>query len=59
MLFPIILAESNPAWPDILLKKKKCLEKVIEPKIVVKIEHIGSTAVPACSQNRPSISSWK
>jgi GrpB-like predicted nucleotidyltransferase (UPF0157 family) len=46
MLFPIILAESNPAWPDIFAQEKKCLEKVIEPKIVVKIEHIGSTAVP-------------
>ena len=45
MLFPIILTESNPAWPDIFAHEKKCLEKVIESKIVVRIEHFGSTAV--------------
>jgi GrpB-like predicted nucleotidyltransferase (UPF0157 family) len=45
-LFPIILAEPNPDWPEIFAQEKKCLEKAIESKIVLRIEHFGSTAVP-------------
>ncbi|MFZ1978113.1 MAG: GrpB family protein [Bacteroidota bacterium] len=45
-LFPIILAEPNPAWPEIFAQEKKLIEHSIEPKIVIRVEHFGSTAVP-------------
>ena len=45
-LFPIILAEPNPAWPEIFAQEKKLIEHSVELKNVIRVEHFGSTAVP-------------
>src|SRR6187402_1602298 len=36
----------NPAWPATFLAERDLLAKVLEPWLVGRIEHVGSTAVP-------------
>ena len=45
LLFPIILSEYNPAWPDWFAEEKMNLEKLIG-NAIYRITHIGSTSVP-------------
>jgi len=45
-LFPIILSEYNPAWPAWFTEEKTNLEALIAAENIVRISHIGSTAVP-------------
>jgi len=46
MVFPIILSEYNPAWPVLYSSEKDLIEKTVGSQRIVKISHIGSTAVP-------------
>lgn len=45
-LFPIILSEYNPAWPQWYAKEKARLIRLIGAGNTVRVTHIGSTAVP-------------
>lgn len=42
---PIILEKYNPEWPDYFLEERAKIEKTLG-HLIVKIEHIGSTAIP-------------
>lgn len=44
-LFPIILKEHNPAWKEWYREKEALLKKILPQKEVLRISHIGSTAV--------------
>lgn len=44
-LFPIILHHHNSAYSDWYLEQKMQLEKVLGKEVVLRINHIGSTAV--------------
>ncbi|MCL2153264.1 MAG: protein-L-isoaspartate(D-aspartate) O-methyltransferase [Oscillospiraceae bacterium] len=44
-LFPIILSEYNPAWPHWYTEEKERLTMLIGMEKIVRIEHIGSTAI--------------
>jgi len=46
MVFPVILSEYNPAWPVLYSTEKDLIEKTVGSQRIVKILHIGSTAVP-------------
>ena len=45
LLFPIILSEYNPAWPEWFIEEKANLEKFIG-NAIFRFAHIGSTSVP-------------
>ncbi|MCL1982937.1 MAG: GrpB family protein [Clostridiales bacterium] len=45
-LFPIILCEYNPAWPEWFQEEKTNLENLIGQGRIFRITHYGSTAVP-------------
>jgi GrpB-like predicted nucleotidyltransferase (UPF0157 family) len=45
-LFPILLAEADPHWPAAYLEQKAFVEAMFSPSHIVRIHHIGSTAVP-------------
>ena len=45
-LFPIILTDYNPKWVELYQLEKQSIYATIDPKQIVSIEHIGSTAVP-------------
>ncbi|MCK5185118.1 MAG: GrpB family protein [Candidatus Heimdallarchaeota archaeon] len=45
MSSPIILEKYNPEWPDFFLEERAKIEKALG-HLIVKIEHIGSTAIP-------------
>lgn len=45
-LFPIILKEHNPEYKNWYLEEQKKLKSILSSKIVERINHIGSTAVP-------------
>ena len=45
-LYPIILREYNPAWPQWFAEEKAALERLLGPENILRITHIGSTAVP-------------
>ncbi|HOP74423.1 MAG TPA: GrpB family protein [Bacillota bacterium] len=45
-LFPIILKDYNPAYPQWYLEEKEAIMKAVGPDTVCRINHIGSTAVP-------------
>ena len=36
----------NPAWPGMFLAEQSLLQAVLEPWLVGKVEHVGSTAIP-------------
>ncbi len=44
-LFPITISDPDPVWPDLYLKEKKHLVDLLGNDIVLRIEHVGSTAV--------------
>jgi GrpB-like predicted nucleotidyltransferase (UPF0157 family) len=43
---PIQLEPYNPAWPEMFWAECAVLNSVLEPWLVGRIEHVGSTAVP-------------
>ena len=45
-LFPIILSQHNPAWKHRYLTEKAAIETKIGAANIIRISHIGSTAVP-------------
>ena len=45
-LFPIILSEYNPEWPQWYAEEKERLVQRIGAEHIVRVTHIGSTAVP-------------
>jgi GrpB-like predicted nucleotidyltransferase (UPF0157 family) len=45
-LYPIILSEYNPAWPEWFAEEKASLERLIDADSIFRISHFGSTAVP-------------
>jgi GrpB-like predicted nucleotidyltransferase (UPF0157 family) len=45
-LFPIRISDHDPAWERMFLSEKKAVLKVIGIRNIIRIEHIGSTAVP-------------
>ena len=53
-LFPIIISEPNPKWPEMFQSEKLLIENLLEKEIVIRIEHIGSTAVPNL-KSKPTI----
>jgi len=44
-LFPIILSDPNPDWNKCFESEKKKIEKTLGSDNIIRIEHIGSTAV--------------
>ncbi|MCX6334921.1 MAG: GrpB family protein [Bacteroidia bacterium] len=50
-LFPIIIFDYNPEWKDMYQKEKQKILGTIGVDNIIRIEHIGSTAVPGlCSK---------
>jgi GrpB-like predicted nucleotidyltransferase (UPF0157 family) len=45
-LFPIILTEHDPAWEEYYSRESAIIIRVVGEENVVRISHIGSTAVP-------------
>jgi len=45
-IYPIILSEYNPAWPEWFAEEKTNLERLLGKDNIVRLVHIGSTAVP-------------
>ncbi len=45
-LFPIILAQPDPEWPELYEAEKTEIKKVLGAGNIIRIEHIGSTAIP-------------
>ena len=45
-LFPISLAEHNPAWSEWYADEAAEVLRILPPEQVIRISHIGSTAVP-------------
>ncbi len=45
-LFPVILTDYDPAWKKKFLNETKRLEQAIDTSNIVRINHIGSTAIP-------------
>ena len=45
-IYPIILSEYNPAWPEWYAEEKANLERLIGIKSIARISHFGSTSVP-------------
>jgi len=45
-IYPIILSEYNPAWPEWYTVEKAILTRLIGAENFYRISHIGSTAVP-------------
>ena len=45
LLFPIILREHNPAWAECFQEERSALEHLIGTSHIVRLRHIGSTAV--------------
>lgn len=45
-LFPIIISEPKAKWPDLFVQEKKQIIELLGKKTAIKVEHMGSTAVP-------------
>lgn len=45
-IYPIILSEYNPAWPEWYAEEKTNLERLIGAESIARISHYGSTSVP-------------
>ncbi|MDR1328026.1 MAG: GrpB family protein [Oscillospiraceae bacterium] len=53
-IYPIILSEYNPAWPEWYAEEKANLERLIGLENIVRISHYGSTSVPGLTA-KPTI----
>lgn len=45
-LFPIVLVEYDPEWKNLYNSEKQIIEGAIGVNKIIRIEHIGSTAIP-------------
>jgi GrpB-like predicted nucleotidyltransferase (UPF0157 family) len=45
-LFPIIISDYDPDWKNQFITEKQIIQKAIGLKNLIRIKHIGSTAVP-------------
>ena len=45
-IYPVILSEYNPAWPEWYAEEKANLERLIGADNIARISHFGSTSVP-------------
>ena len=45
-LFPILIVEHDPVWKKLFFLEKQVVEKAIGFNNTIRIEHIGSTAIP-------------
>ena len=45
-LFPVIITEPNPDWKALFVQKKNEIIALLGEEIALRVEHIGSTAVP-------------
>ncbi len=45
-LFPIIVSEPDSSWPELFRIEQLKILKILEERDIIRIEHIGSTAVP-------------
>jgi len=45
-IYPVILSEYNPAWPEWYAEEKINLERLIGEENIARINHYGSTSVP-------------
>ncbi|MBS3778167.1 MAG: GrpB family protein [Candidatus Thermoplasmatota archaeon] len=45
----IAIVSYNPSWPRLFEKEKTFLQEILPSKLIGKIEHFGSTAVPGLS----------
>ena len=53
-LFPIEIKKYDPCWPTLFTKEKQNLLRILGSDAPLRIEHIGSTAVPGLSA-KPTI----
>jgi GrpB-like predicted nucleotidyltransferase (UPF0157 family) len=53
-LFPIIISEHKDEWKALFIHEKKQLIRLLTKKRAIRVEHIGSTAVP-CLPAKPTI----
>jgi len=53
-LFPVIITEPDSNWPKLFTAEKINLQKILGINNIVRIEHIGSTAVPNL-KSKPTI----
>jgi len=45
-LFPILIVNHNPDWKNIYKLEKQNIIRALGPDNILRIEHIGSTAIP-------------
>lgn len=45
-LFPVIISDPDQSWPELFRLEKTEIGKVLSVQSIIRIEHIGSTAVP-------------
>ncbi len=45
-LFPVILSEYDPVWRNNYIRERVVVKEAVGPQNIVRINHIGSTAVP-------------
>jgi GrpB-like predicted nucleotidyltransferase (UPF0157 family) len=45
-LFPIVLSEYDPSWPEKFAYERQLIERVLGHDTILRCSHIGSTAVP-------------
>jgi len=53
-LFPIVISEPNQQWPDLFVEEKNRIIALLGAQTAIRIEHIGSTAVPGLAA-KPTI----
>ena len=53
---PILLAEYDPTWPEHFARQARRIQVALGQR-ALRIEHIGSTAIPGSSPSRSSTSS--
>lgn len=53
-IYPVILSEYNPAWPEWYAEEKTNLERLVGIENIARISHFGSTSVPGLTA-KPTI----
>ena len=53
-IYPVMLSEYNPMWPEWFAEEKSNLERLIGDENIVRIYHYGSTSVPGLTA-KPTI----
>jgi len=52
----IEIVDYDPRWPALFDEEAKRLRAVLDPSLIVGLEHFGSTAIPDLSASPSSIS---